>query len=186
MASIQSHWYGSTSQPHLTDFESWVCPPVEATDRKGTRQPTAVQSFSKGDPHVSSVFCRPTFDVILAKLLAMRQSLGSAPTPPLQRYKLQSKAAKEAAEQLKQDNTANTAEVWPGGDISPRIGCYIVTASSYVMVVLSAQWDWESGVISRRQPTLCTASVKECMPCCVFPCAEHCLRASQNPRMMIY
>lgn len=78
-------------------------------------QPAAVQSFSKGHLHVS--YCRPTFDVILAKLLVMRQSLGSAPTPPLQRYELQSKAAaaKEAAVQLKQDNKANTAEVRKGG-----------------------------------------------------------------------
>eukprot|EP00878_Enallax_costatus_P009888 GHUV01010325.1.p1 GENE.GHUV01010325.1~~GHUV01010325.1.p1 ORF type:complete len:322 (+),score=102.52 GHUV01010325.1:98-1063(+) len=66
---------------------------------------------------------RPTFETVLAKLIAMRQALGSARTPPLQRYKLQTKVVAEKRNSSEQD----LAEAAANGLV--QIGSYYVNAS---------------------------------------------------------
>jgi hypothetical protein len=65
--------------------------------------------------------CRPSFDVILSKLLVMRHALSSAPTPALQRYKLQPKcllkdrSKSNEAKQQQQQQGLDTEEVGYAG-----------------------------------------------------------------------
>eukprot|EP00775_Hariotina_reticulata_P003853 gene3853-4110_t len=73
---------------------------------------------------------RPSFDVVLTKLLAMRQSLGQAQTQPLQRYKLQSKGTFNAAGMPEKRNSSETklAEAEAHGLV--QLGSYYVNMSS--------------------------------------------------------
>lgn len=66
---------------------------------------------------------RPSFDEVLERLLAMRTKLGSAPTPPLQRYQLPTKAvkARSSDEQVREGMRVASVSDSMGGPSCPHM-----------------------------------------------------------------